>query len=693
MTEQMMHLVMQLGLIILCAFGGGRAARRLGLPAVLGELTIGMLIGPYFLGGFSLPGFPNGIFPMTGEFPVSTELFGMTTVGSILLLFVVGIETDLNLFLRFSVAGLAVGFGGALVSFVLGDACTVFFFQFVLGRDIHFLSAIPLFMGVISSATSVGISARILSENDRVGSPEGVTILSGAVIDDILGVLMLSMVVAVSQSGKVEWGHVGGTALAAILTWLGVTIPGLLLVRWLGKFFNRIRDVAMFSIVCLGVAMVVSGLFEHAGLAMIIGAYVVGLALSQTPLAFVVQSQLAMLYKLLIPVFFCVMGMLIDFRSFGEPRIALFGILYTLAAIAAKLLGCSIPSLFLGFSGIGALRIGLGMIPRGEVALIISAIGLSSGILTNDVFAVAMIMTVASTLFTPYLLVLSIRNKKPSLRDAGKEPSGEMESLVLKMPSSSVADLFRSRLVDFLRREDFNVNVIDFVENVYHVYRDDFSMTVKVPLNTLIINCKSNDLPLVKAVLLELFSGLDRILREFQSCVRSREILKTMMMPDVKSPETRPFPLSPLRQIKPYALECDLKGKTKEEVLDELLSIMVRVGDLKEENRRQARIDLLDRERGMSTGLQNGIALPHCKTDAVEQLCAVFGLHREGIDFEAMDGNPCHLFVLILSPKSRPGEYLKFVAGLSLALSDSRKRQELLSARDNRTLYRLLAES
>jgi len=693
MTEQMMHLVMQLGLIILCAFGGGRVARRLGLPSVLGELTIGMLIGPYFLGGLALPGFPGGVFPMTGEFPVSTELYGITTVGSILLLFLVGMETDLNLFLRYSVTGLAVGLGGALVSFILGDVCTVLFFQAVLGKESHFLSAIPLFMGVISSATSVGISARILSENDRVGSPEGVTILSGAVIDDILGVILLSIVVAVSQSGRVEWSHVGSTALIAIVTWLGVTIPGLLLVRRMGGLFNRIRDIAMFSIICLGVAMVVAGLFEHAGLAMIIGAYAVGLAMSQTPLAFVVQSQLAMLYKLLIPVFFCVMGMLIDFRSFAEPQIALFGILYTLVAIAAKLLGCSVPSYYFGFSKTGALRVGLGMIPRGEVALIIAAIGLSSGILTNNVFAVAMMMTVASTLFTPWLLVLSLRTNKPSLRDAGKEPSGEMECLELEMPSSSVADLFRSRLVDFLRREDFNVNVIDFVENVYHVYRDDFSMTIKAPLNTLVINCKSSDLPLVKAVLLELFSGLDRILREFQGCVRSKEILKTMMMPDAKPLESRPSPGSSLRQIKPYALECDLKGGTKEEVLDELLSIMVRVGDLKEENRDRARRDLLERERSMSTGLQNGIALPHCKTDAVEELSSVFGIHRKGIDFQSMDGNPCHLFVLILSPKSRPGEYLKFVAGLSLALSDSRKRQEILSAQDNQTLYRLLSES
>lgn len=693
MTEQMMLLVLQLGTIILCAYAGGRIARRLGLPSVLGELTAGMIVGPYLLGGIALPAFPHGLFPMNGEFPISTELYGMTTVGSILLLFLVGIETDLSLFLRYSVTGLAVGMGGALVSFLLGNACTVLFYELVLGQEMHFFSAIPLFMGVISSATSVGISARILSENDRVDSPEGVTILSGAVIDDILGVILLSIVVAISQSGKVEWLHVGTTASAAILTWLGVTIPGLLLVRWMGRFFNRIRDVAMFSILCLGVALVMAGLFEQAGLAMIIGAYVVGLALSQTSLAFVIQHQLSMLYKLLIPVFFCAMGMLIDFHTFAEPQVVIFGVLYTLVAIAAKLLGCSVPSLFLGFSRIGALRIGLGMIPRGEVALIISAIGLSSGLLTKDVFAVAMIMTVASTLFTPWLLVLSLRSKRSSLRDAEKEPSSEMVSLEIEMPSDSAADLFRSRLVDFLRREDFNVNVIDFVENVYHVYRDDFSMTLKAPLSTLIINCKSGDLHLVKAVLLELFSGFDRILREFQACVRSKEILKTMMMAEEQPPEDKPSPLSPLRQIKPYAIESDLKGRTKEEILDELLSILVRVGDLKEANRGQARHDLLERERSMSTGLQNGIALPHCKTDSVDQLCVALGIHRQGVDFAAMDGNPSRIFVLILSPKDRPGEYLQFVAGLSKSLSDPRKRDELISAKDNSTLHARLASS
>ncbi len=245
--------------------------------------------------------------------------------------------------------------------------------------------------------------------------------------------------------------------------------------------------------------------------------------------------------------------------------------------------------------------------------MIISAIGLSSGLLTKDVFAVAMIMTVASTLFTPWLLVLSLRSKRSSLRDVEKEPSSEMVSLEIEMPSDSAADLFRSRLVDFLRRRIFNVNVIDFVENVYHVYRGRFlhdsqsaleHLDYQLQIDAIFIwskRCFWSCSPASTG-----FCGSSN-LREKQRDPENHDDgrgatsgRKTFLAQSASADQ------SPMR-----SKAISRAGPRKKSWTNCFPSWSG--GRLKEDKRQQARHDLLERERSMSTGLQNGIALPHCK--------------------------------------------------------------------------------
>jgi Na+:H+ antiporter len=190
MVEQMMILVFQLAIILFAAKYMGKLFEKMHFPSVIGELFAGIIIGPFLLGKIPLPGLPHGLF---GDFlfnnpaaalPVSNELYAFSVIASILLLFMVGLETDLNLFLRYSFPSIVIGGMGVVFSFLAGTGMASFFLKE------PFMHPQALFLGVISTATSVGITARILSSRKKINSPEGVTILGSAVIDDVLGIIL-----------------------------------------------------------------------------------------------------------------------------------------------------------------------------------------------------------------------------------------------------------------------------------------------------------------------------------------------------------------------------------------------------------------------------------------------------------------------------------------------------------------------
>jgi Kef-type K+ transport system membrane component KefB len=186
----MSRLVLQLGIIVLAARFAGLLVQKFAVPSVLIELGIGIIIGPHLLGAIALPGFSGGVFPLASEtgISVSNELYAIATIASIIMLFSAGLETDLALLLRFSLTGLAVGAGGVIASFILA--------AFVVTHFFHWQLSDPrvLFMAVMCVSTSLGIVARILSEKRKMDSPEGVTILASAVIDDMLGIVALTVV-------------------------------------------------------------------------------------------------------------------------------------------------------------------------------------------------------------------------------------------------------------------------------------------------------------------------------------------------------------------------------------------------------------------------------------------------------------------------------------------------------------------
>ena len=266
-------LAMQLGVIVLAARFGNILFTRLKLPGVVGELMTGVIIGPFVLGGLAIPGFPDGLFHVpasiaVGAIPVSPELYGICAIASIVLLFLVGIETDIGLFMRYSLAGSAVGVGGVIVTFVMGDLMAMLFSPMLFDEQLGFFDAPCLFLGIISTATSVGITARILSEKRKLDSPEGVTILAGAVIDDVLGMILLAIgmgIISASQgSGEIDWGHIGLIAFKAISVWLAATALGLLAARKISGLLKGFGDRSVIAVMALGLSMLLAVLFEEA---------------------------------------------------------------------------------------------------------------------------------------------------------------------------------------------------------------------------------------------------------------------------------------------------------------------------------------------------------------------------------------------------------------------------------------------
>ena len=670
-THRMMLVAIQLGLLLFATRLGNILFERWKLPGVLGELCAGMVIGPALLGGLPLPGFPSGLFPPGEGFAVSPELYAFCAVASIILLFMVGLETDIQQFLKYSVAGSAVGIGGVAASFIAGDLITVAFGKFLFGKSVGFMDPQCLFLGVVSTATSVGITARILTEKRKLDSPEGVTILAGAVVDDVLGIIMLTLVLGIvtasEASGNVDWGHIGVIGMKAVGIWLVATAAGLLFSRHISTLLKRFGGKSSIAVMSLGMALILAGLFEEAGLAMIIGAYIMGLSLSRTDLAPMIRERLTPVYVFLVPVFFGVMGMLVDFSALGNSRVLLFGLFYSVVAIIAKVVGSGAVGLMFNFNVLGASRVGVGMIPRGEVALIVAGIGLAAGALTPDVFGVAILMTVVTTVASPPILVKLFSSERSGLRRETKE--GTQESVRFSFPSTTISRWILSKLEEVFQREGFFVHSLEHEHEIVQVRRDVDVINMWPEDADIVFSCKASELPLIKTAVYEVLADLKGTIQMLREPVDAATVLGDLRVEEAASKEKRPTSVF-IRSLSQQVVSLALTGTDKEQIITEMLDLVCAAGLIRD--RQRALNDVLQRERSMSTGLQRGIAIPHARTPAVDRLVCAVGLKPEGIDFNAMDSQPSTIFVMTLCPESAVTPHLQFMSEVSQILTPER---------------------
>lgn len=371
--------VFQLSVILIAALLGGYVCKYFKQPTVLGQLVMGIVIGPSVL----------ALVQPTETFVHLSEL------GVIMLMFIAGLETDLKELIESGKSSTAIAMGGVVLPLLMGFGVTMLF-----GKTL----TEGAFIGVILCATSVSITVETLREMNRLKTKQGITILSAAVIDDVIGIILLSLVIGFVNPDS---GQSFLFVLLKIILFFVLSIGiGIIVVRYGKKLSNNPTVRSRIATFALAFCFLMSFISEELGVAAITGAYVTGVILSSTPFRHKVnQSVQELSFMLLTPIFFVVTGMKVDilhiFNDIG------FGLSFLLVAVFAKLVGCSFMANLMGYSKSESLQVGIGMIPRGEVALIIVNIGLKMSIISDSVFTAVILMIVVTTLVTPGVLKMS----------------------------------------------------------------------------------------------------------------------------------------------------------------------------------------------------------------------------------------------------------------------------------------------
>jgi Kef-type K+ transport system membrane component KefB len=399
----MQHLDLPTFLGILCVMLGaaklfGHLARLVGQPSVLGELLAGVVVGKSVL----------GLVDPSGEV---LHLFGH--LGVVILLFSIGLETDLKQLLRAGPAATAVATAGVVLPFVLG---------YGLGRALGLPSLGAVVVGAALTATSVGITARMLADLGWLQDPEGQVILGAAILDDVIGLVILTVIAGLTAGHELAPGGVAMTALAAF-GFLGATLlVGRLVVPRLTALLDRSELPGTPAILALMLAFGLGWLAHLAGSAEIIGAFAAGVLVVGTPRFHDIEVGVTRLGHFFVPLFFVVVGAAVDVHTLNpaDPanhRTLLIAVVLTAAAVAGKFAAGYAPFWFRGRKSL----IGAGMIPRGEVGLIFAQMGKDGGVLDPGLFAALTVVVMVTTFLAPPLLKWLAPPKAGVLREIEHE--------------------------------------------------------------------------------------------------------------------------------------------------------------------------------------------------------------------------------------------------------------------------------
>ena len=383
--------------ILIAARLAGEVASRFGAPSVIGELAAGILLGPSVLGWVE-----------------ATEIIRLLAeIGIILLLFEVGLETDVSRLAKTGGRSVAVALGGFFVPFLLGFAASRYFF----GHDV----LLALFIGGTLTATSIGVTVRILRDVGRQSSREGQIVLGAAVIDDLLGVLLLAVLYEFSQSGEVNMASLGRLLLFIAAFFVVAPIAAKLVSYLIGHYHQVTEIPGLVTTSIISLVLVFAWLAHAIGAPELLGGFAAGLALSRRfflpfgvalarnpRFADEVERDMRPIVQLFTPIFFVTVGLSLDFREvdWGSAFIWVFSLSVGFIAVAGKIAGG-----WLLWQEHWLMRsaVGMAMVPRGEVGLIFAELGRASGILDGTMYTGVVLVVAYTTLFSPFWIKLFYR--------------------------------------------------------------------------------------------------------------------------------------------------------------------------------------------------------------------------------------------------------------------------------------------
>ena len=398
MAVDFIHVIISLGILLFAAKLMAELFHRIKLPIVLGELLAGIIVGPFALGGLYL---------VDGE-PLVTLNETVRHVGeiaAIVILFIAGLHITPREFLKGGAAAFTVGSLGVIVPFFVGYYVFTSFGVEALQSTL---------IATALTATSIAISIQVLSELGRIHAPEARLILGAAIVDDILAIAVLSVVTTMVQTGNLTPNIIDITFLilkilgvfAALLIATIFIIPRVLHVERLWKSKGSVEGITTASF------FAAAGISAAVGLSPIVGAFAVGMAVASTRVIKQMEGYVSKLEIIFAPLFFAIIGAQVDLRGINVNVLYLAGMIVAVA-IVTKLAGCGLPAMiFLKNKG-KAMKVGIGMISRGEVGLIVAGVGVSSGVLTNDIYTTVIIMVALTTIITPVWLKVAYRKDPP----------------------------------------------------------------------------------------------------------------------------------------------------------------------------------------------------------------------------------------------------------------------------------------
>ena len=396
MPVELSLVLLYLATFLIAAKVGGIFAAKIKQPAVFGELLAGIIIGPSIAGWIAGQlGWAAPIDPIsaTGEI---VGVFG--DIGIVLLLFLAGLSIDVDEFKAEGRSSTIVAASGVIMAFILG---------FVVATIYGWTGMQAAFVGAVLTATSVGITVRTLIDIDRLHTKIGMTILGAAVIDDVFGIVILSILSGLAFGTISALGVVETVALI-VLFFTVVIYIGFKAAPKLFTWVSRLPAEEITLAVALALVFLIGALADQVRIATITGAFIVGLILSKTSVVGMLRDKISIIgYGFFIPLFFVEMGVRTDVSALagaGVLALALVGV-----SVFDKVAGCGIGALLSGFSFRDSLRIGVGMMPRAEVALVVAAIGIKAGIVTPALFSITVAIVLFTSLITPIMVKIAFK--------------------------------------------------------------------------------------------------------------------------------------------------------------------------------------------------------------------------------------------------------------------------------------------